>query len=123
LEEDYSGLPPGCPRIRGYEAKWLPDSPFGKVISRPSRLDSATERFLIESSLRLFERLGARDYCRFDWRMDASGTPRLLEVNPNPGWSYDSQLAKMAQFAKMSYPDLLGAILEAALKRDGKPKR
>jgi D-alanine-D-alanine ligase len=123
LEEDYSGLPPGCPRIRGYEAKWLPDSPFGKVISRPSRLDSATERFLIESSLRLFERLGARDYCRFDWRMDASGMPRLLEVNPNPGWSYDSQLAKMAQFANMSYPDLLGAILEAAIKRDGKPKR
>ena len=84
LEEDYSGLPPWLPRIRGYEAKWLPASPFGRIVSRPANLDGTMERFLIESCLRLFERLGARDYCRFDWRMDASGTPRLLEVNPNP---------------------------------------
>lgn len=121
LEEDYSKLSPGLPWIRGYEAKWLIDSPYGKVLSRQANLNGETERFLIESSLRLFERLGARDYCRFDWRMDNTGTPRLLEVNPNPGWSHDSQLAKMARLAKMSYSELLEAILEAALKRAGKP--
>ncbi len=27
IEEDYSALPPGLPRICGYEAKWLPESP------------------------------------------------------------------------------------------------
>ncbi|MEZ5856964.1 MAG: hypothetical protein R3D67_20325 [Hyphomicrobiaceae bacterium] len=41
---------------------------------------------MIESSTRLFERLGCRDYARFDFRADARGEIKLLEVNPNPGW-------------------------------------
>jgi len=31
-EEDYSALPPELPRICGYEAKWLPDSPYWKIV-------------------------------------------------------------------------------------------
>ncbi|MEF9425707.1 MAG: methyltransferase domain-containing protein, partial [Candidatus Mariimomonas ferrooxydans] len=33
IEEDYSMLPPELPRICGYEAKWLPESPYRNIKS------------------------------------------------------------------------------------------
>lgn len=117
IEEDYSALPPELPRICGYEAKWLPDSPYWNIKSVPAQLPEETEKFIIECCLKLFERLECRDYCRFDWRLDAEGNPKLLEVNPNPGWCWDGHLAKMAKIAGMSYAEMLEAILKAAEER------
>ncbi|MCX7702481.1 MAG: methyltransferase domain-containing protein [Planctomycetota bacterium] len=117
IEEDYSCLPEGLPHICGYEAKWLPDSPYWNIVSKPAELPESTKRFIEECSLKLFERLGARDYCRFDWRLDGEGVPHLLEVNPNPGWCWDGHLAKMAKAAGMEYHEMLEAILKAAEQR------
>ncbi len=119
IEEDYSKLPENLPRICGYEAKWLSDSPYWKVRSIPANLPEETRQFMVECSLKLFERLECRDYARFDWRLDSEGVPRLLEVNPNPGWCWDGHLAKMAGIAGISYPKMLALILEAAQKRLG----
>ncbi|KQC05704.1 MAG: D-alanine--D-alanine ligase [Methanoculleus sp. SDB] len=113
-EEDYSALPPGLPRICGYEAKWLPESPYRNVRSVAANLPDDTEKMIVRCCMLLFERLECRDYCRFDWRLDADGRPRLLEVNPNPGWCWDGHLAYMAGFAGISYSEMLGMILEAA---------
>ncbi len=118
IEEDYSLLPEGLPRICGYEAKWDPESPYANIRSVPAQLDSATEQFLHASCQKLFERLGCRDYARFDWRLDSEGTPRLLEVNPNPGWCWDGHLAKMAALAGWSYADMLHKIIRAAEIRE-----
>jgi D-alanine-D-alanine ligase len=117
IEEDYSLLPPELPKICGYEAKWLPDSPYWKLKSIPALLPESVEKFVIECCLKLFERLECRDYCRFDWRLDAAGEPHLLEVNPNPGWCWDGHMAKMAKIAGMSYSEMLGAVLRAAEDR------
>ncbi len=118
IEEDYSSLPDGLPKICGYEAKWDPESPYWSALrSIPAELPEKTHGFLIASCLRLFERLGCRDYARFDWRMDSHGTPRLLEANPNPGWCWDGHLAKMAALAGHNYSDMLGLILKAAEER------
>jgi D-alanine-D-alanine ligase len=114
IEEDYSSLPPDLPKICGYEAKWDPDSPYWKLKSIPANLPEDVERFLTASCLKLYERLECRDYARFDWRLDANGTPRLLEVNPNPGWCWDGHLAKMAGLQGFSYSDMLKMILEGA---------
>jgi len=119
IEEDYSMLPDNLPRICGYEAKWLPDSPYWNIKSIPAELPENTERLIIEWCLKLFERLDCKDYCRFDWRLDALGNPRLLEVNPNPGWCWDGHLAKMAKVAGISYSEMLRLILNAAGKRVG----
>ncbi len=54
---------------------------------------------MIEHSARLFERLGCRDYARFDFRADAKGEIKLLEVNPNPGWCWDGKVNLMAGFS------------------------
>jgi len=71
----------------------------------------------VEWSLKLFERFECRDYARFDWRLDANGTQKLLEVNPNPGWCWDGHLAKMAAIAGMPYVEMLDAILKTAEAR------
>ena len=118
IEEDYSAIPEGLPRICGYEAKWDATSIyFTGIKSIVAELPSDTIGFLTASCLKLFERLGCRDYARFDWRLDANGTPRLLEVNPNPGWCWDGHLARMASFAGMDYRVMLRDILKACEDR------
>ncbi|MBU1880454.1 D-alanine--D-alanine ligase, partial [bacterium] len=117
IEEDYSVLPEGLPKICGYEAKWDPESPYWKLKSIPADLSDGTEKIIIECSIRLCDRLEVRDYSRFDWRLDSEGNPRLLEVNPNPGWCWDGHLAKMAKLAGMNYSQMLHAILQAAEAR------
>jgi D-alanine-D-alanine ligase len=117
IEEDYSGLPEGMPRICGYEAKWLPDSPYWNLSSIPAEIPDDARSLIVDACVKLFVRLECRDYCRFDWRLDAGGNPKLLEANPNPGWCWDGHLAKMASLSQMSYAELLEAILHAAETR------
>jgi D-alanine-D-alanine ligase len=123
LEVDYSGLEDGLPKILGYESKWDPDSPYWTDITyREAVLDGQQQRNLIDWSATLFERLGCRDYARFDFRADQSGTIKLLEVNPNPGWCWDGKVNLMATMAGHRYADLLRMIIEAATRRVAQEK-
>jgi D-alanine-D-alanine ligase len=118
MEVDYSRLDPDLPRILGYESKWIPGSPYWTDIDyREAQLDDEQQRQLIDYSTLLFERLDCRDYARFDFRADALGEIKLLEVNPNPGWCWDGKVNFMAQFAGLRYADLLRQIIEAAQER------
>jgi len=118
LEVDYGGLDAGLPRILGYESKWMPDSPYWTQIRyREAELPGEAARALISHSERLFERLRCRDYARFDFRADADGEIKLLEVNPNPGWCWDGKMNLMAGFAGLRYSEFLGAVLTAAEER------
>jgi D-alanine-D-alanine ligase len=117
-EEDYSEVPAELPRILGFENKWDEQSPYWRVGTIPARsVDSATLERMNEWSARLFERLNLRDYARFDWKLDALGRPRLLEANPNCGWSYDAHLQRMCALASIGYSDMLRRILHAAEQR------
>lgn len=118
LEVDYSQLDPSLPQILGYESKWLPDSPYWTQIRyRPATLEESRQRVLVEYATTLFERLRCRDYARFDFRADANGVVKLLEVNPNPGWCWDGKMNIMAGYAGMRYSKLLEVILDAARER------
>jgi len=118
LEVNYNKLPDTLPAILAYEAKWIPDSPYWKDITyQKASLDEESKRKLIHYSTLLFEKLGCRDYARFDFRADSEGTIKLLEVNPNPGWCWDGKLNLMASFKGLSYAELLELILNAARER------
>jgi len=117
IEEDYSAIPENLPKLGCYESKWLPDSPYWKISSIPANIPENVKTFIGGCCLKLFERLECRDYARFDWRLDSKGNPKLLEVNPNPGWCWDGHLAKMATFAGLSYAEMLKAILNSAEQR------
>jgi len=118
LVVDYSKLDPSLPPILSCESKWEPDSPYWNQITyHEAAVDEDFGRRLIDYSSTLFERLEVRDYARFDFRCDGAGAPKLLEVNPNPGWCWDGKLNLMAEFGGMGYPDLLRLIIEAGQAR------
>ena len=124
LEVDYSKLDPSLPKILGYESKWEPDSPYWTQIRYvEADLSDILQQQLIEHSSRLFERLGCRDYARFDFRADARGEIKLLEVNPNPGWCWDGKFNLMAGFAGIRYSEMLAQVLGAAVERLGVVER
>jgi D-alanine-D-alanine ligase len=126
LEVDYSKLDPKLPKILGYESKWEPDSPYWTEIRyHEATLPELAQQQMVEHATRLFERLGCRDYARFDFRADSRGEIKLLEVNPNPGWCWDGKFNIMAGFAGIRYSELLGQVLAAAVERHsivGKPQ-
>jgi D-alanine-D-alanine ligase len=119
-EDDYSRLPDDLPRFCGFDAKRNPDSPYWTEVEPvPADLPDDTRDQIQRDSHLLFERLGCRDYARFDWRLDGDGNPHLLEANPNPGWCWDGHLVEAAAFDGTSYPQVLDEILEAAYRRHG----
>lgn len=117
---DYSRLDPNLPPILTYSSKADPDSAYwNKLAFRRAELDEVTWGQLVDYSVKLFRRLGFRDYARFDFRAGADGQPRLLDANTNPTWYWDGKLAMMASWAGYDYAAMLRLILEAAVRRYG----
>lgn len=73
-----------------------------------------------ERALAVFHLLSCRDGARVDFRCDPEGEPHFLEINPLPGIhpTY-SDLPIMSTLAGISYPDLVGRIVEASARRWG----
>ncbi len=117
-EIDYSQLAPELPPVFTYDAKFDASSPYWEQLDhRQAELDETTYAQLVECCTRMYRRLGIRDYARIDFRAGPDGQPRLLDVNPNPTWYADSRMAMMAKWAGYSYADMLGLILQAAIRR------
>lgn len=118
LEYDYSALPPSMPKICSYEIKWFCTTPpYHLYKSKLADIPDELRKSLMADSIKLFQRFGCRDYARFDWRLDQQGTPKLLEINPNPGWCWDSHMTDMCAAVGISYSEMLKKIIEAAEKR------
>jgi D-alanine-D-alanine ligase len=84
----------------------------------PARVDDALGREITRVARRAFEALGCRDVARIDLRLDAHGRVAFIECNPLPGLSPGfSDLCVVADAAGLRYIDLIGAILEPALRR------
>lgn len=64
---------------------------------------------------RIYRRLGLSGYARLDFRVTPEGEPFLLEANPNPQISHDSEFAQSALHAGIKYPALLSRILKLGL--------
>jgi len=118
LEVDFSGLPAGLNPILSYESKAIPDSPYWTEIKfKQATVEKPVLDAMTTNATKLFRRLQLRDYGRFDFRLDADGVVKLMEVNPNPAWANDGKLAFMAGFAGIAYRDMLRMIVETAIAR------
>ncbi len=115
VEADFRKLPAGLPRICGFESKEVPDNPYWEEIEYPrAELTPADRERIYQLAIRLFEGLHCRDYARFDFREDASGTLKLIDANPNPGYNY---LGYMAELEHSSYPEVLRWLINTAVRR------
>jgi D-alanine-D-alanine ligase-like ATP-grasp enzyme len=54
-------------------------------------------------------------YARVGFRVDPTGAPFIIDVNPNPYLTPDTEDAAAAAEAGLSYQDLIGSIVESSL--------
>jgi D-alanine-D-alanine ligase len=118
-EIDFSKLPPDYPKIVTYNAKWVEGTVeyIGTVGTCPAKLAPEIEHRVRDVAQRAYILMEIRDYARVDIRLDASNTPYVLEVNPNPDISQDTGFARSARAAGMDFEDMLTKIVETALER------
>ncbi|MBI4283670.1 MAG: ATP-grasp domain-containing protein [Chloroflexi bacterium] len=83
----------------------------------PAQLEERVTEQIVNSSLKVFQTLGCRDFARVDFRVSHRGTPYFLEINPLPGLGSYSDLVIMAQMMGWTHQELIAAVLNAALGR------
>lgn len=112
---------PGAWPIVTYEAKWHPDSEDDRatVPQCPAELDAALAAKLESAALRAFALFGCRQYARCDFRVDQSGQPFLLEVNPNPDIHPSAGFANALRAAGIPYEHFIVHLVEQLVKQDG----
>jgi D-alanine-D-alanine ligase len=118
-EIDFSQLPADQPKIVSYEAKWEE----GSVADRgtlpvlhpqlPANVAARVRRVAVEA----FRAVGMRDYGRVDVRLSASGTPYVVDVNPNCDLSRHAGMARAAAAVGIDYPSLAKLLVRYALRR------
>lgn len=118
-EVNYADLPPDIPPIMSYAAKWVETSTEYQKTSVvcPAPVEPELEKRIGDVALRAFRAVGAKGYARVDMRLDEEGQPRVLEVNCNPCLDEGMGLARTADRAGISYPQLLQHIVRAALEK------
>ncbi len=107
-----------------YSAKWSAGSHADRCTSPvcPASIDADVERILSNLARDAFLALGCRDYARIDIRLDRSGQPKILEVNPNPGYHPDAGFSRSLQAAGWTHAEFSRALVRRALLRAGKIK-
>jgi D-alanine-D-alanine ligase len=118
-EIDYSEVPEGIPKICGYEAKWVAESPEYQKTKPicPAPLEWVMKKRVEHIAIKVFKLFGCRDYARVDMRIDRNGKIYVLEVNPNPDISPQAGMTRAIKVQGMTYTEFIGNLLERALQR------
>jgi D-alanine-D-alanine ligase len=116
VELDLSKLPEGMPKVAGMEVKWEKDSDAYKLTkSAPVEdLDEETQELLSSTALTTYRILKLRDYGRIDMRLTDKGKVYVIEANPNPWLSSNSEFFMAAKKSGRSYADMIAEIIEFA---------
>ncbi len=119
FEIDFSGLPADRPRIVSFEGKWVESSvEYAGTKPIPCDLPAALRERVAAAARGAFEALELRDYGRVDIRLDAAGTPYVIDVNPNCDLSHlAGGFARAARAAGLTYDEVVLRILDLALSR------
>jgi len=84
----------------------------------PSGLPAEVEATMRAAAERVSRALGARDFCRCDFRIDRAGTPYLLEANPIPQLQrIRGEFSLLAEARGGTFQDVIDAILASAISR------
>ena len=123
VEIRFDSLPEGVNPIYSFEAKWIWDTVENPIDVHecPAKIDPALQREIENICRNTFRVLRCRDWCRIDIRLDESGKPNVLELNPLPGIlpnpEEHSCFPQAARAAGMDYRTMINTVLEAGIKR------
>jgi D-alanine-D-alanine ligase len=117
-EIDFTGMPEGTWPILTYAAKWHTGSAedLGSVPVCPAPVSQRLADRLTRVAELAWRTMQGKGYGRVDIRVDDTGRPWVLEVNPNPDLNDDAGLSRMAFAAGWDYPELIRRIAEVALR-------
>lgn len=82
----------------------------------PGAYKPGAEEKLNDLALRTYKAVECRDFGRVDFRVDDAGNPYVLEINPLPSLSTEDVFMLVAKAVGMTYEQIIGKILESALK-------
>ena len=106
-------------RIRDFATKWADTDGEGIVRAElPRDLDAE----LASHVRKIAELFSIADYARIDFRVRQEGrrlVPYAIDINTNPDISVGATLPMMAGFAGITHTQLIGRIVDAALRRHG----
>ena len=121
VELDLSKLPKGTPRIATQEVKFEKETEAYKLTkSAPVEdMDEELATKLTETALGAYRACKLRDYGRIDMRLSNKGEEFVIEANPNPWLASSQEFAMAAKKSGRSYTELIGEILDMAVKRAG----
>jgi D-alanine-D-alanine ligase len=94
-----------------------PAGGFAHVLA--GALSPALEAELAAHAARAFDALACRDFARADFRLDAEGRPRFLELNPLPTFARDGSFGILAELLGRSLEQLLAEVIALGLARLG----
>lgn len=123
VEINYTEFPEDFIPIYSYEAKWILDTKENPldVFSCPAKVSNELELKIKKTALRAYEVLRCRDWSRIDVRLDKSGEPNIIEVNPLPGIlpnpEENSCFPKAARAAGLNYSEMINKVVSCAALR------
>jgi len=85
----------------------------------PGELTPELDRELAAQAVAAFRALRCRDFSRADFKLDASGRPCFLEINPLPTFATDGSFAILAELLGRPYAAFLADVLAEGLRRLG----
>lgn len=118
LEIEYNGT-----RTNTYEHKM-----DNEIVHCPARLSAEVASRVRCTAKEACDVIGVKDYARVDTIVDSDGIPTVLEINTFAGLhistgsersAHASYIGAMAKAAGLSQGDLLGTIVDSAMKRYG----
>lgn len=123
VELKHDVFPKGTLPIYSYEAKWILDTretPM-EVFDCPAKLPPDLYSKIEETCRKTYNILRCKDWSRIDIRLDSSGIPNVIEINPLPGILPNpvdnSCFPKAARTAGIDYNQMINSVLNAARKR------
>ena len=82
----------------------------------PADIDKQTAERAQAIAVKLHEAVGCRGYSRSDMIIGESGEITVLEINTFPGIGTFSEFPKAASIVGIEYPEMILALIRAALK-------
>ena len=83
----------------------------------PAHISADLKKKLCDLAIKTYSAVECRDFGRVDFRVDNKGHVYVLEINPLPSLSTEDVFLLVAKETGISYEQMIGKILESALKR------